>query len=106
LLLGALLVGALLIVPASYAAAAEDDWDYDTVTSRVLKITVYATSTKHPKEYQALRVFLPYQSRHTCEEGLDETDLGTIIAAAQYKFSKHLRVTRATAECIDAGPNI
>jgi hypothetical protein len=77
----------------------------DGVTPRVLKIVIYATSPKHPTPYEAYRMWMPFETMYTCQEGLRQIDLKTLAEAVQRKLTK-LTVVDASAECVEANPNI
>jgi hypothetical protein len=75
----------------------------------LLKITVIATSLQHPREYQALRVWLPFETSFTCHEGEDRLDIPTIIKTAEYALQaerKHITVRRVITECVPASQKI
>jgi hypothetical protein len=95
-----------LFVAWACTAAHAEDWDQQGDTDRVLMITVFGSSPRDPAEHQVFRMWLPYETRHTCEEAADRVDLKLIHMTVQRKLGKKAKVLNVTAECEVAAPNI
>lgn len=95
-----LLKGALVALFSFGATAAHAD---DAMNTRVLKIIIIGTTKAQPKSHELARVWLPMETRFTCEEAVDQTDLTLVTNAARIKL-KHSHVLGARAVCVVAGP--
>lgn len=97
-----LLTGALVALVSFGATAAHAD---DAMNRRVLKIIVAGITKANPHPHRLLTVWLPYETRHTCEAATERLDLTLIQKAVQAK-RKDTVVMGASADCVEAGSNI
>lgn len=94
-----LLTGALVALVSFGATAAHAD---DAMNARVLKIIVTGLTKANHKPHRLLTVWLPYETRSTCESAEQRLDLSFIQKAVQAK-RKDAVVWTAAAACVEAG---
>jgi hypothetical protein len=77
--------------------------------SSLLWVVVLVTSLKQPHEHIGMRFALPYDTRFTCEEAMEQVDMNFLMKFAEKHLDaerKHITVRRARTTCRPASPTI